>query len=128
MNAADECARTAADHAEANPLVRHVGCLSFNSHNISPEMLSKPKHTAVGRIVGATRCEIVKGLFRDADDMCLDELGAFARAIFRVFQRAFPLTTAQPSKSLAAIFEKIAPKSTCPSPSERKRPARFTQP
>ena len=36
-------------------------------------------------------------------------------------------TTAQPSKSLAAILEKIAPKSTWPSPGERNRPARFTQ-
>src|SRR6187549_657581 len=35
-------------------------------------------------------------------------------------------STAQPSKLLAAIFEKIPLKSTCPSPSERKRPARPT--
>lgn len=53
VNAADKCARTTTDHAKANPLVRLVRCLSFNSHNISPEMLSKPKHTAVGRIIGA---------------------------------------------------------------------------
>ncbi|RZI60175.1 MAG: sugar phosphate isomerase/epimerase [Zymomonas sp.] len=36
-------------------------------------------------------------------------------------------STAQPLKSFAAILEKIAPKSTCPSPSERKRPGRSTQ-
>jgi L-lactate dehydrogenase len=36
-------------------------------------------------------------------------------------------TTAQPGKSLAAIFEKIPTKSTCPSPRERNRPARSTQ-
>ncbi|MNL01218.1 hypothetical protein D3C87_1216810 [compost metagenome] len=36
-------------------------------------------------------------------------------------------STAQPGKSYCAIFEKMALKSTCPSPSERKRPARLIQ-
>ena len=36
-------------------------------------------------------------------------------------------STAQPAKPYWLSFEKIAPKSTCPSPSERKRPARSTQ-
>ncbi len=45
---------------------------------------------AVGRLVGAAG-EIVEGLFRDADDVCLDEVGAFARTVLRMLQRAFPL-------------------------------------
>src|SRR5262245_65514040 len=36
-------------------------------------------------------------------------------------------STAQPSKSYAANFEKMPTKSTWPSPSERNRPERFAQ-
>ena len=35
--------------------------------------------------------EIVERLLRDADDVLLDERRAFARAIFRMLERAFPL-------------------------------------
>jgi hypothetical protein len=36
-------------------------------------------------------------------------------------------STAQPAKPYWLSFENTAPKSTCPSPSERKRPARSAQ-
>src|SRR5450631_227226 len=53
--------------------------------------LSQAEHLAVRKIVGACAGKIVEGTLGNADDVMLDELRAFARAILRVLERAFPL-------------------------------------
>src|SRR5450631_3824079 len=53
--------------------------------------LSQAEHLAVRKIVGARSGKIVEGALGNADDVMLDELRAFARAVFRVLERAFPL-------------------------------------
>src|SRR3954447_4667031 len=52
---------------------------------------SQAEHLAVRKIVGACPGKIVEGALGHANDMMLDELRAFARAILRVLERALPL-------------------------------------
>src|SRR5881394_2442067 len=53
--------------------------------------LCQAEHLAVRKIVGTRPGKIVEGALRNADDVMLDELRAFARAILRVLEGAFPL-------------------------------------
>src|SRR3954470_17054469 len=49
------------------------------------------EHTAIRGEVAAGAGEIVERLFGHADDVVGDELRAFARAVFRMFDTALPL-------------------------------------
>ncbi len=77
---------------------------------------------AIGDVVGAGPGEVVEGALGDADDVALDELGALARTVLRMLERAFPLQNRPAVVVIGRVsLENMAPKSTCPSPSERKR-------
>src|SRR3954447_11051066 len=52
---------------------------------------TQAEHLAIRKIVGACPGKIVEGALGHADDMMLDEIRAFARTVFRVLERAFPL-------------------------------------
>ena len=53
--------------------------------------LSETEKAAVGGIIDTAFGEIVEGPLGHADDVVFNEASAFARAVFRMFQRAFPL-------------------------------------
>ncbi len=63
-------------------------------------------------LVGALVGEIVEGLFGDADDMRLHELGAFTARPSSGCSGSIPLDDASRQNHWPAIFEKTAPKST----------------
>src|SRR6266550_9634766 len=88
MNAADECALTAAHHAKSDAAPCPLVPTCTDRH---ASLLSQAEHLAVRKIVGACPGKIVESALGNADDVMLDELRAFARAILRVLERAFPL-------------------------------------
>src|ERR1700722_4369433 len=88
MNGTDKCALTAAHHAESDAAARAVVPACSDHH---ANLLSQTEHLAVRTIVGACAGKIVEGALSNADDVVLDELRAFARAILGVLERAFPL-------------------------------------
>ena len=84
-------------------------------------VLSDAEHFAVAGLVVLGGDEIVERLFRDADDVALDDLGALARAVFRMLQAALPfehrpageIVGRQPGEDGAeidlAVFERAEP-------------------
>ena len=74
------------------------------------------------------RREVVEGVRRRADHVLADERCAFARAVLGMFQRALPLEHRPAVIVVLGELEKMRLKSICPSPGERKRPGRSTQP
>ena len=81
VHAADEGVAPAAHHAEADARGAGFRC-SVDWHLVSP--LSDPEHPAVRRLVHAGIGEIVERLFGDTDDVILDELRPFTRAVLGV--------------------------------------------
>ena len=53
--------------------------------------LANAKHFTICCLVSAAIGKIIKGAFGDSDNVIGNELCAFARAVLRVFQAAFPL-------------------------------------
>ena len=53
-------------------------------------LLLYPQHAVDLTLVGCAAGEIVKGFFRHADDVVLDEIRALAGAVLRMLQAAFP--------------------------------------
>src|SRR5205085_1771574 len=88
MNSTDKGALTAAHHAKSDAAADAVVPACFDRH---ASLLSQAEHLAVRKIVGAGPGKIVEGALGNADDVVLDELRAFARAVLRVLERAFPL-------------------------------------
>src|SRR5260370_9675860 len=87
MNGPDECALPAAHHAKSDAAACAVVPACFDRHT---NLLSQAEHLAVRKIVGTCPGKIVEGALGNADDVILDELRAFARAVLRVLERAFP--------------------------------------
>ena len=149
VNGADEGAFAAAHHAEAQLAPRRASILpqspsasaselrldALNPCAVPDRHLAEPERISSARPVPSIRRfaavapagEVVEGLVGDADDVARDEGRAFARAVLRVLEAAFPFQHRPAVETVWASFEKMPPKSTCPSPSERKRPARSTQ-
>src|SRR5450755_2108869 len=74
------------------PSLMRPPVLSYPLASIATQTsLSQAEHLAVRKIVGACPGKIVEGALGNADDVMLDELRAFARAVLRVLERAFPL-------------------------------------
>src|SRR5450755_4798101 len=88
MNGTDKCALTAPHHAKPDAAACAVVPACFDRH---ANLLSQAEHLAVRKIVGACPGKIIEGALGNADDVMLDELRAFARAVLRVLERAFPL-------------------------------------
>src|SRR5947207_11138646 len=88
MDGADECALTAAHHAKPDAAAGPLVPACFDRH---AGLLGQAEHLAVRKIIGACSGKIIEGALGHADDVTLDELRAFARAILRVLERALPL-------------------------------------
>ena len=95
--------------------------------HLAAEPSGEPENPVDDLLFGACRGEVVERPVGHADDRGGDERSAFGGGDFGMLQAILPSYTAQPPKSYSASFEKICLKSTCPSPSERSRAARFSQ-
>ncbi len=97
-------------------------------HNVddSRRLLIQPQHAAGERRV-ASAGEIFKGRFRDAEDVVGDKGSALARSVLGMLKRTFPFEHGPAVVIILRELRDTALKSTWPSPSERKRPARATQ-
>ena len=90
------------------------------------DFLREPQKSVIRIGVDVRTREIVKRALCDANDVITDKSGTFASAVFGVFQAAFPFENSPAGEVVLANLEKMALKSTCPSPNDRNRPARST--
>ena len=71
--------------------------------------------------------EIVESLVGHPDQVAVDERRAFRSALLGMFEAAFPFQYRPAGIIMGRKPREHARKSTCPSPSERNRPARLSQ-
>src|SRR3954464_478048 len=121
MNGTDECALAAAHHAKPDAAARALVPACFDRH---ASLLGEAEHLAVRKIVGACPGKVVERALGHADDVMLDELRAFARAVLRVLERAFPLQHrpaaeimgCKPGEDAAEIDRAVAQRAEPPCP------------
>ena len=113
MHGTDQRTLAAADHAQPQPA--------------PPCSPVEAERAAVGGLVAGAAGEILEALLGHLDDVGRDQLGPLARAVLRILQAAFPFEHGPAAVAVLVSLLKMPPKSTCPSPSERKRPARSAQ-
>ena len=88
----------------------------------------QPKDSTITGFISATAGEVVKGSVRGANDVMVDKIYTFACPILWMLEAALPLQYRPALKAVAREnWLKMPLKSTCPSPSERNRPARSVQ-
>ena len=109
-------------------LLRSLLLPSMPCRSLLPVRRAQMPILRVAPLVGRAAGEIVEGALGDANDVVVDEGRAFRGPVLRMLEAAFPFEHGPAVVVVAAAsLEKMPAKSTWPSPSERKRPARLTQ-